>query len=144
MKRVSDEQKATLSSQIKLEIDKLTALKASILAETDPTKLAGLKKSIVDSYRVYALFVPKITIIAHADQIIQTADVMKLKATSTEAQTNIDSAKAKAESAITSVIDLLPSGYPANKATLESARTILSAAIKELNLARPMLAKNKK
>lgn len=144
MKRIDEKSKTALNGQIQLEIDSLTKLKASILAETDSTKLALLKKSIVDSYRVYALFVPKMTIIAHADQIIQTAALMRLKATSTEAQTNIDSASAKATSAIKTVIELLPSGYPANKADLESARTMLKDALKDLNLARPMLAKDKK
>lgn len=142
MKRVSSEQITTLTSQINTEITNLEDLKTKIAAETDPAKLVELKKSIVDSYRIYALFMPKITLIAHADQVISTATLMKSKTTAdSEAWKQIDSGETKAKQVISNVIGLLPSGYPANKATLDSARTMLKDAIKDLNLARPMLSK---
>lgn len=144
MKRISDAEKTKLIGQIQTEITNLNNLKATIEADTDPTALTEHKKSIVDSYRIYALFLPKITLIAHADQVIETADLMKAKTTNADALAKIDSGKTKAQSAINAVIDLLPSGYPANKVTLESARKTLASAIKDLNWARPMLSKKAK
>lgn len=144
MKRISATQMATLTSQIKLAIQDLTTLRAAIVLETDATALATHKKSIIDSYRVYALFMPKITIIAHGDRIIETAKLMLLKAPTAESQAKINSAISMAEEAIKTVIDLSPSEYPTNKSNLESARTLLKDAIKELNLARPMLVKTSK
>jgi len=142
MKRISTEQITTLTGQINTEIASLKDLRSKITAETDATKLIELKKSIIESYRIYALFMPKITLIAHADQVISTATLMKTRTTAdSEAWKQIDSGEIKAKQVISDVIGLLPSGYPASKTTLENARTLLKDANKDLNLARPMLTK---
>jgi len=134
--------KENATKEIDRRIASLKDLRSKITAETDATKLIELKKSIIESYRIYALFMPKITLIAHADQVISTATLMKTRTTAdSEAWKQIDSGEIKAKQVISDVIGLLPSGYPASKTTLENARTLLKDANKDLNLARPMLTK---
>ncbi len=162
LKGVTDAQKATLTAQVQAEIANLTALKAKIDADTDLATLKADKKSIVDSYRVFLLFVPQITITAHADRILGTAAILqtladKLSVRVDAAKTagkNVTAASAKladmnakiadaisqANNAITTVGGLTPSGYPGNKPTLISARKMLATARTDLRMARQDVA----
>jgi len=132
VKRITEEQKNSLISQVQAEITSLTNLRAKIAADTDITTLTADKKSIVDSYRIFVVFMPKITIIAHADAIIETAELMKTKNPSPDALTKITDAITQAQGAITKVINLDPSGYPGNKSELQSARSMLQVARQDL------------
>jgi len=97
------------------------------------------------------LFLPKINILAASDQILNITDKLssvsaKLEIQTQQAQKNetvfldmqskITDAKTKAINAQNLVMPLLPSGYPENKSVLQSARTLLVLARKELNTAR--------
>lgn len=162
LKRVTDAQKATLTAQVQSEISNLMALKAKIDADTDLTTLKADKKSIVDSYRVFLLFVPQVTITAHADRILNVATALqtladKLSTRIDAAKTagkNVTAASAKladmnakiadaitqANNAITAVGGLTPSGYPGNKGTLSDARKMLATARTDLRMARQDVA----
>ena len=131
--RISTTQRETLVAQVKIEITKLEELKTKIDAETDATALQEEKKSIIDSYRIYALFIPKIEIIAHADKVITIAEAMSARTTDEALLTKINDSSAKAQSAIDLVMPLLPEQYPGFKTTLKSARDLLKTARTGLN-----------
>lgn len=131
--RLSSDQKNTLTTQVQNEINNLNNLKTEIQAETDPTALQTEKTSIIQSYRVYALFVPQVEIIAQADKIMDISDAMSGKTTDTTLLGKISDAKNQAQNAINSVLPLTPDGYPGNRSTLISARDMLKTARTELN-----------
>ena len=157
VKHLTSDQKSNLASQIQTEITTLTALGTKIAGDTDVTTLRTDVKAIVDDNRVYLLFIPKMTIISHGDQIIDVAN--ELTSLNAPLQSLIDSAKAagknvdavtasmtdrtakiadainQANNAINSVIPLTPDGYPGNKTTLESARTMLATGRTDLRTA---------
>ncbi len=157
VKRLTDSQKSDLKTQVQTEITGLTTLKTKIDGDTDVATLRTDVQSIVKSYRIYALFIPKIYIIVHADRLTNIADDMG--AISVLLQTRIDEAKAaghdttamqnlmtdrtnkladaktQAQKAIDAVLPLTPDGFPANKATLQSARTMLQTARADLRMA---------
>lgn len=150
VKRLTSEQKSTLVSQVQSQIDALNSLKIKIQADTDIASLRADKKSIIDSYRIFALYIPKMQIIVNADRILSIIDDMgkiseQLQARITEAKnsgkdvTSIQSqfderyaklaeAKTKAQGAIDAVTPLKPEDYPGNKGTLNSARDMLREA----------------
>lgn len=154
VKRLTADQKTNLTSQIQDQINSLNTLKAKIDADSDIATLRTDVQSIVKSYRIFALFIPKTYIIAHADRLLDVTDV--LTGIQGKLQTRIDSlksagndttamqnlitdmtakladAKTQATNAISAVLPLTPDGYPANKATLQSARTMLVAARQDL------------
>lgn len=133
VKRISATQKETLLAQVKIEIANLTDLKVKIEAETDATALQEEKKSITESYRTYALFIPKIEIIAHADKIIEVANAMAAKTTDSTLLAKISDSKTKAQSAIDLVMPLMPDQYPTFRTTLKTARDLLKTARTNLN-----------
>lgn len=133
LKLISATQKENLLTQVKEEISKLEELKNKIEAETNATSLIDLKKSITESYRIYALFIPKIEIMAHAEKIISLADLMSGKTSNQESLNLLDSAKSKAQNAINQVSQLLPENYPECKTELMIARDQLKEARNILN-----------
>ncbi len=58
-KRLTDEKKTSLSSEIQADINGLTALKAKIDADTDIDTAKIDAKQIITSYYIYRIFVPK-------------------------------------------------------------------------------------
>ncbi len=157
-KKLSSTQKSTMVSQIQTEITNLTALKAKIDADTDNATLKTDIQSIVKGFRIYALFVPKIHILATSEGLDVAADRMsslagKLEARIAEAKikgedtasldllltdmkAKITDAKTQAQAARDLVTPLTPDGYPGNKTTLQSARAKLVAGRRDLQLAR--------
>lgn len=131
--RITSAQKENLLTQVTAEINKLEELKTKIEAETDAAALQEEKKSITESYRIYALFIPKIEIIAHADKIITIAEAMKGKTTDQDLLAKIDDSSAGAQSAIDLVLPLLPEQYPGFKTSLKTARDLLKTARTNLN-----------
>ncbi|MFA5013196.1 MAG: hypothetical protein WC520_01390 [Candidatus Paceibacterota bacterium] len=142
MKRITQDQKSILAAQVQAEIDSLTQLKDKINADTDKATLLADKKSIVQKYRIYALFQPKIRIMAQADQILELADLMDARTDNADAKTKIADAKIQAQKAIDTVTVLTPEGYPGNKPTLLSAVGMLQAARQDLNVARVAMKQN--
>jgi len=144
MKHLTAAQIASFTNEVNAEISNLTTLKTKIDADTDLTTLKADVKSIVSSYRVYALFLPQINILAAADraltivaefsaletklqtriQEVQAAgkDVTSLQTTLTDMQSKITDATNQAQSIISMVTPLTPDGYPGNRTTLQSAR----------------------
>lgn len=157
-KKVSATEKASLTTQVQAEVNKLTALKAKIAADTDVTTLKTDVQSIVSDYRIYALFLPKIQLLGAADRLQGTADQMSSHAAQLEVKINekqtagqsvtdlqtlltdmkakIADAKTQAQGAMDTVTPLTPEGFPDNKTQLQSARQKIAAGIKDLNTAR--------
>lgn len=158
LKKLNSDQKASLITQVQAEIANLTALKTKIESDTDLPTLKIDVQSIVASYRVYALFLPKINILAVSDEILNISDKLSsisaklstqiqetqtsgkdaasISATLSSLQNKISDAKTKAQNAQNLIMPLLPGGYPDNKTALQSARTTLSSARHDLNSAR--------
>lgn len=154
LKKLSETQKSTLSTQVQTEITNLTALRAKIEADTDLETLKTDAKSIVSSYRIYALFIPKIHILTGAEATLSAiekmssaqaelnsradaaatagADTTEIETLLTTMQALITSATTNVNAAITTVTPLTPDGYPANKTGLESARESLKKARENL------------
>lgn len=145
--------KTNLASTIQAEVTSLTALKVKIQADTDLAMLRTDVKSITDSYRVYALVLPQTALAVTANRVEMTATKMatisaeletKLEGnTSKPAQTALTSLKAKVESALavatkvqTTVLALVPQGYPGNRSSLTSSRSQLQTALRDLRTAR--------
>jgi uncharacterized small protein (DUF1192 family) len=154
MKRLTSDQKTTFTNGIQGQITSLNTLKIKIDGDTDIATLRTDVQSIVKGYRIFALYMPQINIVAHADRILAVIDDMN--AISARLQTRIDEAKAagkdtsamqtlmtdraskltdattQANNAIAAVVSLTPDGYPANKTTLKSAKNLLQTARQDL------------
>ena len=163
MQRVSADQKTSLVSQAQNAIDSLAALKAKIAADTDAAMLKTDKQSIVNTYRIFALLIPKVEIMSHADsgmtlaaqmvtndatvqakiQSLQTAgkDVSSLNTLFADRQSKITDAQTQAQNAINGVVNLTPDGYPDNKTSLTSARDLLKTGRQDLQTAYQDLVK---
>lgn len=158
MKHLTSTQITSFTTEVNTEISNLTALKAKIDADTDITTLRADVKSIVTEYRVYYIFIPQITILAAADRALNVVDmfnalytklqqriqeaqtagnnVTTLTTTLSDMQTNITNAQTTANQIITMVLPLNPSGYPGNKTTLQSARTMFKTIYQDFVSAR--------
>lgn len=159
IKKLSADSKSALSSEVQTQITNLTNLKNKIDADTDMATLKQDVKSIIDSYRIYALFIPRTHIVVGADLILQVVDkfadvqarlqakisqaqssgkdVSTLQAALADIQTKVADAKLQANSAINLVTPLQPSPNPQDyKPTLQQARTMLQSARKDLRDAR--------
>ena len=140
--RITAEQKTSLVAQVQTEIDNLGALKDKIAADTDATVLKADKQQIVLTYRIYALFLPKINLISHADEIQNLADAMKIKAANNpDALAKITIASNKTAEAISTVMVLTPDGYPGNRTDLSRANVMLKDARQALSDARLLMRK---
>lgn len=157
-KKLNATQKSALTSQVQAEIDALEVLLTKIQADTDLETLKADVKSIVESYRIYALFMPKIQIMGAADRMLNVVDKMSSQAALLETKINdagtggsdvtelnalladmedkIADAKTKAQSALDTVTPLTPAGFPGNKSQLQSARQLVVGALHDLNAAR--------
>lgn len=157
VKHLTDAQKNTFTSEIQTEITTLTTLKSKIDADTDVITLRADVQSIVKEYRVFAVFMPQLQIIAAADKMLNITDILTtvatalqtritnaknaqdvttLQTTLTDMQAKIADSKTQANNAITAVSGLTPTGYPGNASTLQSARKMLQAARLDLVAAR--------
>lgn len=154
MKRITSDQKTTFTNGINGQISALNTLKTKIDADTDIATLRTDVQSIVKAYRIFALYMPQVNVMAHADRLLALVDEMN--AISTKLQTRIDTAKAagkdtasmqtlmtdravkltdattQANNAIAAVVVLTPDGYPGNKTSLQSAQKMLQAARQDL------------
>lgn len=158
LKHITAAQKTAYTTQIQTEIINLNTLNTKIQADTTLEALKPDVKSIVDSYRIYALFIPQIHILAASDSMLQTTNqaselATKLETRIQEAQSQgrnvslltttladmrakIEDAVTQATSASTIVTVLTPDGYPGNKTTLKSGRSMLVAGKQSLLQAR--------
>ncbi len=147
MKKISGDQKSSFVSQVNSYITELNNLKNKIDADTDLDTMKTDIQSIVSDYRVFVLFMPKITILATADKLsdisdqlttfagkLQTRitadqqagkDVTSLNTELSDMQAKIADAKTQAANVENAVMTLDPSGYPGNRTGLETGRTDL-------------------
>ncbi len=162
MKRLSDSDKAALSSSLQGEISALTTLDATIANDTATTSLRADIQSITKSYRVYALVLPRAALTAAADRVLSVAaqlsalesklsariaaapagtDVASLQSTLADMQGNIENAKTQANAAISEAAALTPdNGAPAaaaaNASALKDARSKVQAGQQYIVVAR--------
>ncbi len=163
MKRVSDSEKTSISTEIQSQITALAVLKTKIDADTDIAVLRVDVKSITDSYRIFALIMPRNTILAAADRLnaivvemnavgvklqarVATAqsagkDVTALTAALNDFTTKLTDAKIQSESAASGVASLTPdqgdkTKAAANRAALVAARGDIKTGTEDLKAAR--------
>lgn len=122
MVRVSDSTKKSLKATVDTEIDALTALKEKIKNETDEAVLKADIQSISKAYRVYMLVMPQASILAAADRITTTADLMTTFGAKLDARIQEAASAGKDVSALTSA-------YTDMKVQLSEAKTQAAAAI---------------
>ena len=92
MKKVSASEQAVIAGQVQGQIATMTALKTEIDADTSTTTLKASVQSITVSYRIFALILPQVEILAASDRVGTIVDAMtvlepKLAAAITTAQT---------------------------------------------------------
>ena len=163
MTKLSDSDKATLSSQLQTQISAMTALKAKIDADTDATVLKTDIKSITTSYRIFALVIPEGKILVAVDRMGALADKIaaigvKLQARITAAATagkdvsalqtaladlnaKVADAKVQYQAAESETASLHPdqgneATFQANKKVLLDARAKIKAGKADLEAAR--------
>lgn len=158
LKKLTSDQKTSFLADIQNNITELTALKTKIDADTDVTTLQADVKSIISDYRIFALYVPKIHILAATEISIQTAtnlnalitklqskidtyekagkDTTTLQTEITDMRTKINIATAQAQSTANAVIQLNPAGYPENNSELQTAQQTLKTIKTDLQTAR--------
>jgi hypothetical protein len=159
MTKVSASEQASLDTTINANLSDMTNLQAKINSDTSKAILKTDVQSITKSYRVYALILPQIRILAAADRISDTVDILtsvqtKLQVGITQAQTSgkdvtaiestnadmtakLADASAKGQAAVTLVTPLQPdqgsaSVAASNKTALGSARTDIKTSISDL------------
>ena len=157
IKRLTSDQKTSLTSQIQDQIASLGTLKTKIDADIDLPTLRTDVQSIVKSYRIFALYIPKTYIIANADRLLNIVDALTLlqgklqvridtaKSAGNDTTTmqnliadmtsKLADAKTQATNAINTVLPLTPDGYPGNKTTLQNARSMLVTARQDIQVA---------
>lgn len=152
--KLTPNEKTALTTQIQGQITSLTALKAKIDADTDLTTLRTDLQSVVKSYRIYAVYIPEIHILAAADRLDSVIDQLtKLQATlqtdiqSEQAQeqsvslmeseisiiqSKLADAKLQSQNVTKLAASLTPQGYPTNKFAMQGARADLQAGQQDL------------
>lgn len=160
-KRITLDDKATLTASIQAQIDALVELKAKIEADDSTTTLKADIESITKGHRIFLLVIPKGAITAAADRVLSVATQME--AFSSKLQARIDGAgdvdagalndllddydakvadaKVQANAAIDLVADLSvdngdASVVASNTQTLKDARAKVVAAQQDLKTAR--------
>ena len=163
IKLISAAGKSSIATTIQGQIDSLNFLKAKIAADTDLEVLKTDIGTITASYRIFALIMPEVRVIAAADRLAGAADLMlslgiKLQARINEAQnagknvtemnanlvslnTKAASAKQAAQAAIDLVTPLVPdngdkASADKNRQTLKDARMKIKEGGETLRSAR--------
>jgi hypothetical protein len=156
--KLSATSKTTLNSQLKSESDGLTALGAKLSSDTTLDAARIDVQSIITGYRAYALMIPKVRLVAAADNFTVVGEKLNLIAHSLQA--NINAIKASGKDVVTAqsdlssmedqlntarlaytglsdkVIALDPADYNANHQVLSSDRQTLESARSSIKSAR--------
>ncbi len=154
MKRLSSEQIDGFKAQIQTNIDGLNALRVKIGSDSDLTSLQTDVKSIVTDYRIYVFFIQYINLNAAFDRAYSVynnlntvynklslrvdeakakgQDVSSLTTLLTDMNAKLTDAKTLLDQGLAELSGLSASGYPDNKAKLESARTKLKSIRQDL------------
>jgi hypothetical protein len=157
-KHLSPTNAAALSNLITSDESGLSALKTKIDGDTSLASCHADAMTIVTGYRVYVLVEPQVHLTIAADRISAVAETLRDVATRLEtrlaqrkaqgkevdpgaqdAVNDLNARVAAATAAVSGVpsqvLALTPAGYPANKATLQSARGALETARHDVVLA---------
>jgi hypothetical protein len=94
--RLSSDEKTSLTTGIQTDISGLTALKTKIDADTDVTTARTDEKTIITSYYIYAVFVPKIRLLITLNNLQTTTAY--IEALSTQLQTLITTLQSQGKS----------------------------------------------
>lgn len=159
MNKVSSANKTSFATTVQAQINLLNNLKTKIAADTDIATLKADVQSVTRAYRIYALILPQMEIMASADKLASTTESMaalsaKLQTRITTEQNagknvtalqtllndmnmKITDANVQSVKAITGVVVLKPDNgvktvMTANNATLKTARTAIQTGIKDL------------
>lgn len=168
VKNISAGDKSALSAEIQTQVSALTALKSKLDADESTTTIKADIQSITKSYRIYALVLPQISIMAAADRINTVADLITGVSTKVQVRVNAaqtagkdvttlqtaladilakaTDAKVQSQAATSLVATLLPDNGDAgvaasNKAALVSARAKIKAGTADLEAARKDIKK---
>jgi hypothetical protein len=159
MKKVSATAKNSFDLTVQAQINLLDNLKIKIGADADVVTLRADVQSITKAYRIYALILPQIEIVAASDRLASTSDLLsalaaKLQTRITTAQTGgkdvgalqtlltdmnakIADAKVQSAKAINNVSGLSPDNgdktvMTSNVAALKAARDIVKTGTQDL------------
>lgn len=155
MVKISASEKQALDASIQASIQTMTALKATIDADTDLTKLKADAQSITKAYRIYALILPQGRVEALADRVLDIVSLMndlspKLQSRITAAQTagqnvtaaqsayvdmqaKISDASTQANAAASAVANLTPDN--GNQTVVQSNTAAIKGALAKLKIA---------
>ncbi len=163
MARLSAESKASLMANIDGQIQTLTDLGVKVQSDTSTTSLRANIDSVKSSYRVFALTIPKSTIIASADRVLSVSDQMtsfsaklseRIEAAASsgvdvsaliEAQARLDASIASAKSSATTASNTVSSlsvnadsqvAFEANITAMKEARKTIQVAQQHIVSAR--------
>jgi type I site-specific restriction endonuclease len=163
IKNLTAADKANLSAEIQTQVNTLNAQKAKIDADIDAAALRIDTASITANYRIYALIVPQIEIVAAADRLktiavdlstvaakLQTRmtdaqsvgnDITALQKSLTDLQAKVTDAQTQAQSAVSAVSTLVPDQGDAtktasNETILKQARAALKTGQSDIQTAR--------
>jgi hypothetical protein len=151
--KLTDAQKTTLTTKVDEQIAKLNDLRAKISSGTDLVEVKALVQSIYTDYRIYAVFLPKISlyeaIYGHQNYLTKLNDYLaswqtkidqlkeKHKKDIDARQADLDKAKAivptiqpKLDVLMQKTNELVPSDYPA---TYKTEIDAIRAGLKEIS-----------
>lgn len=156
--KLTDTDKTAIANQVKDEISGLTELKAKLAAATTLTTARASVASIVNDYRVYALMLPKVRLVAAADRVdvamsrlselaaklaeriteaeVSGEDVTSLKTSLANVTTRLSDAKAENTGLAAKLLAIQPSDYNADHATLTKYRYGIAVSMASLKSGR--------
>lgn len=154
LQKLSSDQKNTFISEITTDSNGLTALKAKCDSDTDLTTLRNDYRSVFTTYRIFAVFLPQLHLLAAVDTMGVTADKLSdlanklqiriqnagnpsnLTSLLSDMQAKIADAKTQYTNAESQVTSLTPQSYntdPAGtKQALTTARTDIKTGAQDL------------
>jgi len=157
-KKLTSAQKSTFTNNINTEINNLTTLQSKIDNDSDLTTLKNDVKSVVVSFRVYALYLPQTRIIVSSDDIlyvnselttianklnvliqkyqVQGKDVSSLTTAYNDMLAKVSDSTVQANKALNTVTPLNPAGYPGNITQLTQAKADVKTGVSDLKAAR--------
>jgi hypothetical protein len=151
---VTPAHRSALNVEIDAQVSGLARQGTAVQDATDVPTVVAQARKIVDDYRVYVLELPKVAEIEAIDAVTASMatvdrllaqesavldalqaggkDVSAQRRTLQTSKQKVDSVRASVEPLADPVLALTPSGYPANRTTLQSTRTALRAAVQAL------------
>jgi len=155
MTKISDTDKAALVATINTNLSNISTLKTKIDSDTDKATLKADTQSITKAYRIYALILPQTRILAAADRVAATVDILTnveaklatgitqaqaagkdvtlMNSTNTDLNAKLTDATTKGQAAQSLVAGLVPDqGSATVAASNKTARDDIKAAITDL------------